>query len=76
MLNLNEVKTALENNKDIDQFLIFYYEDTTDYIPVQYAKALARIRNSEILYVNELDEIGTYFEISYINSALSIYFFN
>lgn len=59
MLNLNEVKTALENNKDIDQFLIFYYEDTTDYIPVQYAKALARIRNSEILYVNELDEINS-----------------
>ncbi len=59
MLNLNEVKTDLENNKDIDQFLIFYYEDTTDYIPVQYAKALARIRNSEILYVNELDEINS-----------------
>lgn len=59
MLNLNEVKTALENNRDIDQFLIFYYEDTTDYIPVQYAKALARIRNSEILYVNELDEINS-----------------
>lgn len=59
MLNLNEVKTALENNKDIDQFLIFYYEDTTDYIPVQYAKALAHIRNSEILYVNELDEINS-----------------
>lgn len=59
MLNLNQVKTDLENNKDIDQFLIFYYEDTTDYIPVQYAKALARIRNSEILYVNELDEINS-----------------
>lgn len=59
MLNLNEVKTDLENNKDIDQFLIFYYEDTTDYIPVQYVKALARIRNSEILYVNELDEINS-----------------
>lgn len=59
MLNLNEVKTDLENNKNIDQFLIFYYEDTTDYIPVQYAKALARIRNSEILYVNELDEINS-----------------
>lgn len=59
MLNLNEVKTDLENNKDIDQFLIFYYEDTTDYIPVQYAKALARIRNSEILYVSELDEINS-----------------
>lgn len=59
MLNLNEVKTDLENNKDIDQFLIFYYEDTTDYIPVQYAKALAHIRNSEILYVNELDEINS-----------------
>lgn len=59
MLDLNEVKTDLENNKDIDQFLIFYYEDTTDYIPVQYAKALARIRNSEILYVNELDEINS-----------------
>lgn len=59
MLNLNEVKTDLENNKDIDQFLIFYYEDTTDYIPVQYAKALARIRNSEILYVDELDEINS-----------------
>lgn len=59
MLNLSEVKTDLENNKDIDQFLIFYYEDTTDYIPVQYAKALARIRNSEILYVNELDEINS-----------------
>lgn len=58
MLNLSEVKIDLENNRDIDQFLIFYYEDTTDYIPMQYAKALAHIRNSEILYVNELDEIS------------------
>lgn len=58
VLNLNQVKTDLENNKNIDQFLIFYYEDTTDYIPMQYIKALAHIRNSDILYVDELEEIN------------------
>lgn len=72
-MDINELKTKLENGSISSDGIIFKCKDT--YIPNQYIKKISEIYNRDILYVDDIDLVTHKTNIfNFENSYISIFY--